>query len=105
MRTFGWTIGYTLSLSGPQFIALVGLATRARKDEAIDTIYSGYAAAKYGGKCSDALFNGRGSLFLEDSPSADYDNIDDGELEAARKRMAAILKAREIEATEDGNDI
>ncbi len=37
--------------------------SRARADAAIDEVFAGYSAAKYGRKCVDALFKAKGSIF------------------------------------------
>ena len=66
MKEFGWTIEYTLSLSFPVFLDLFTLIRRVRCDAAIDEFFTPYGAAKYGGKCYKALFDGRGSIMLTD---------------------------------------
>ena len=93
MRCFGWTVEYVLGLSWPVFTALTGLVSRTRLDEAVDTVYSGYSAGKFGGKSAEALFRGRGDWF--ETPEVDYDAIDQEALLKARERMARIQAKKE----------
>lgn len=71
MKEFGWTIEYTLSLTYPVFLDLLDLIYRVRCDSAIDEFFNPYAAAKYGGKFSKHLFDGRGSFYLKDTYNAE----------------------------------
>ena len=72
MKEFGWSIEYTLSLSFPVFLDLFDLIRRVRFDAAIDEFFTSYGAAKYGGKCSKTLFDGRGSIVLTDGKASPF---------------------------------
>ena len=67
MKEFGWTIEYTLSLTYPVFLDLCDLIKRVRYDSAVDEFFTPYVAGKYGGKNSKFLFDGRGSMYLNDT--------------------------------------
>lgn len=67
MREFGWTIEYTLNLTFPQFIDLLGLVKRCRMDAAFDEFYVPYTAVKYGGDASKHLFKFKGDYYLHET--------------------------------------
>lgn len=96
MKEFGWTIEYTLALTFPVFLDLFGLIRRARLDDAIDSFYTPYAAAKYGKECSKELFKGRGDLFLSDdgadAGSAGGPGYTKEQLARANRKLNRIIK-------------
>lgn len=102
MREFGWTIEYTLSLTYPVFFDLFNLIRRVRLDAAIDEHYTPYAAAKYGGKCSKALFDGRGSMYLgkSDNKTFAHEEITPDMIEKANQRLQKIIADRKKQALE-----
>ena len=95
MREFGWTIEYTLSLSFPQFFDLFGLVKRIRHDAAIDEFYTPYAAVKFGGKCSKHLFDGRGSITLENPDTPKVRDYTPAMVRKANRKLKAIIKSRQ----------
>jgi hypothetical protein len=99
MREFGWTIEYTLSLPYPVFFELI---RRVRLDSAIDEMYTPYAAAKYGGKCSKKLFEGRGSMYLgaSDNKAFAHEEITPDMIEKANQRLQKIIADRKKQAVE-----
>lgn len=102
MREFGWSIEYTLSLPYPVFFELFGLIRRVRLDSAVDEFYTPYAAAKFGGKCSKMLFNGRGSMYLGKgkSESVNQEEITPEMIEKANKKLQKIIADRKKQAAE-----
>ena len=96
MKEFGWTIEYTLSLTFPVFLDLFELIRRVRFDAAIDEFFTPYGAAKYGGKCSKALFNGRGSIMIPDTDktSAKQHDVTPDMVERARQRLEMLMTER-----------
>ncbi|MGE4300814.1 MAG: hypothetical protein AB7F40_04335 [Victivallaceae bacterium] len=91
MAAFGWTIEYTLSLPWPVFMSMFGLIRRVRMDNAIDSMYTPYCAAKYGGTASRFLFDGRGSYHLEDDVKPPSEKA----LKLAHRKIMRIIRARE----------
>ncbi len=94
MKEFGWTIEYTLSLSFPQFFDLFGLIKRIRYDAAIDEFYSPYAAVKFGGKCSKHLFNGRGSIMLDNSDAPKASDYTPEMVKKANRKLKKLMRTR-----------
>ena len=96
MREFGWTIEYTLSLSFPVFLDLFDLIRRVRYDAAIDGVFMPYSAAKFGGKCSKALFDGRGSVIMgKDKPIRNPEKITKAIIKRTDEKMRRIIAERE----------
>ncbi len=95
MREFSWDIEYTLSLSFPVFLYLTSIIKRIRADNAIDSVFSPYVAAKAGKSAVDTLFQTAGSFFLDESPEKNLEEITPDKLKAAEERMARIIAARE----------
>lgn len=93
MKEFGWTIEYTLNLTYPVFLNLFSLIRRIRFDAAIDQVYTPYAAAKYGGKASQHLFDGRGSFMLKSE--AKLEEITPKMIERANNKLRKIIAERE----------
>ena len=102
MKEFGWTIEYTLNLTYPVFLELFGLIHRVRMDAAIDQFYMPYGAAKYGGKCSKLLFEGRGSMHLgkTNSKQHEHEEITPEMIEKANDRFRKIIEERRKKAAE-----
>ena len=101
MREFGWTIEYTLSLPYPVFFELFGLIRRVRLDSAIDEMYTPYAAAKYGGKCSKMLFDGRGSMYLKaEKKTFAHEEITPEMIDKAHEKLKKIIADRKKQAIE-----
>ena len=102
MREFGWSIEYTLSLPYPVFFELFGLIRRVRLDSAIDEMYTPYAAAKYGGKCSKTLFDGRGSMYLNSDKSKTFahEEITPEMIDKANQKLQKIIADRKKQAIE-----
>jgi hypothetical protein len=101
MREFGWTIEYTLSLSYPVFFELINLVRRVRLDAAVDEMFTPYAAAKYGGKCSKALFDGRGSMYIgTEKKHFVHEDITPDMIEKANQRLQKIISDRKKQAVE-----
>lgn len=92
MKEFGWTIEYTLSLSYPVFFDLFGLIRRVRLDNAIDSFYIPYGAAKYGKSLSKALFDGRGDFVIREERKPVP--ITKSAYRRAYKQMDEIIKSR-----------
>ncbi len=88
MSEFKWTIEYTLNLTYPVFFELGLMLNRIRADSAIDGIYAGYSAAKYGQSCADSLFRRRGSFMLK----PDIPAYTEEDLKAAEKRLKSLSK-------------
>lgn len=98
MKEFGWSIEYTLSLSFPVFLDLFDLIRRVRFDAAIDEFFTPYGAAKYGGKCSKTLFDGRGSIVLTDgesSPFGSTEEVTPEMIERANQKLRRLMEERE----------
>ncbi len=95
MREFSWDIEYTLSLSFPVFLYLTSIIKRIRTDNAIDSVFSPYVAAKAGKSAVDSLYKSAGSFFLETAPDTSTEEITPEKLKAAEERMARIIAARE----------
>lgn len=93
MKEFGWTIEYTLNLTYPVFLNLFSLIRRIRFDAAIDQVYTPYAAAKYGGKTSQHLFDGRGSFTLKSE--AQTEKVTPEMIERANEKLRKIIAERE----------
>lgn len=93
MKEFGWTIEYTLNLTYPVFLNLFSLIRRIRFDAAIDQVYTPYAAAKYGGKTSQHLFDGRGSFTLKNE--AQTEKVTPEMIERANEKLRKIIAERE----------
>lgn len=102
MKEFGWTIEYTLSLTYPVFLDLFGLIHRIRMDAAIDEFYMPYGAAKYGGKCSKLLFDGRGSMYLgtTNRKGPEHEEVTPEMIEKANERFKKIIESRKKAAAE-----
>ncbi len=98
-RCFGWTVGYVLSLTCPQFFCLAGAVRSVRLDEAIDTVYAGYTAGKYGGAASKELFGGRKCFKLAEPEKPKPKEYTPEELKATEERMKRFLarQAAELE--------
>lgn len=94
MKEFGWTIEYTFSLTYPVFIELFGLIKRARLENAVDSFFVPYAAAKYGKDCANALFKGSGSLFLDDKPEEEK-KCTKKQINRAMRKLDEIILSRE----------
>ena len=96
MKEFGWTIEYTLSLTFPVFLDLFELIRRVRFDAAIDEFFTPYGAAKYGGKCSKTLFDGRGSIMLGDSnkPFQSTEEITPEIIDKANRKLRKLMDER-----------
>ena len=107
MREFGWTIEYTLSLSFPIFMDLFELIRRVRYDAAIDGVFTPYCAAKFGGKCAKALFDGRGSIILgaTESTTSGHEKITKAMIKKANEKLKRIIAEREaaMAAAASGN--
>ena len=99
MREFSWSIEYTLSLSFPVFLYLTSIIKRIRADNAIDSFFSPYVAAKAGKSAVDSLFQSAGSFFLETAPEAGSEEITPEKIKAAKERMDRIIAAREQQLT------
>ena len=97
MREFAWSIEYTLSLSFPVFLYLTSIIKRIRADNAIDSVFTPYVAAKAGKSAVDTLFKTAGSFFLDmdEAPEKKSEEITPEKLKAAEERMARIIAARE----------
>ena len=92
MHEFGWSIEYTLGLTLPQFLGLSGMIGRIRADAAIDGIFRGYCAGKYGGKAAKDLLKARGAFFLGDHDNNGIRKTFSREaLERAEQRADAII--------------
>ena len=96
MKEFGWSIEYTLSLTFPVFLNLFDLIRRVRFDAAIDEFFTPYGAAKYGGKCSKTLFDGRGSIMLSDkpTPARNTEEITPEMIERANSKLRRLMAER-----------
>ena len=97
MKEFGWTIEYTLSLPFPVFLDLFELIRRIRFDAAIDEFFTPYGAAKYGGKMSKTLFDGRGSIMLKDEKkemSRSTEEVTPEMIEKANKKLLRLMEER-----------
>ena len=94
MKEFGWSIEYTLNLTYPVFLNLFSLIRQIRCDAAIDQVYTPYAAAKYGGKVSQHLFEGRGSFTLKNEASQTAD-VTPEMIERANNKLRKIIAERE----------
>ena len=95
MKEFGWTIEYTLNLTYPVFVSLFALIRRVRLDAAVDEFYTPYGAAKFGGKCSKILFNGRGSIFVgEKQKTFEHEEITPEMIEKANEKLRKIIDGR-----------
>lgn len=96
MKEFGWTIEYTLSLTFPVFLDLFDLIRRVRFDAAIDEFFTPYGAAKYGGKCSKTLFDGRGSIMLGDGKKQfrNTEEITPEIIEKANRKLRKLMDER-----------
>ncbi len=92
MKEFGWTIEYTLALTFPQFFDLFGLIKRIRYDAAIDEFYTPYAAAKFGGKCSKHLSDGRSSIILDASDASKSRDYTPAMVRRANHKLKALIK-------------
>lgn len=105
MKEFGWTIEYTLNLTYPVFLDLFNLIRRVRLDAAIDEFYTPYGAAKFGGKCSKALFDGRGSMFVKNALELpkNQEEVTPQMIERANERFQKIMEQRRIQAAEIAN--
>lgn len=104
MHTFGWTIEYTLGLSWPVFFDLTALIRRVRYDNAIDSVFMPYGAAKYGKSFASDLFEGRGGYYLtpeEDLPKSDYTEAD---LKRAERKLRRIIREREKKLAEAASE-
>ncbi|MBE6370773.1 MAG: hypothetical protein E7055_01700 [Lentisphaerae bacterium] len=95
MREFAWDIEYTLSLSFPVFLYLTSIIKRIRADNAIDSVFSPYVAAKAGKSAVDSLFKSAGSFFLESAPETSTEEITPEKIRKAEARMAKIIADRE----------
>ncbi len=93
MKEFGWTIEYTLNLTYPVFLNLFSLIRKIRCDAAIDQVYMPYAAAKYGGKASQHLFDGRGSFTLKNE--VETEKVTPEMIERANEKLRKIIAERE----------
>ena len=96
MKEFGWTIEYTLSLTFPVFLDLFELIRRVRLDAAVEEFFIPYGAAKYGGKCSKTLFDGRGGVILSDSPKPkrNTEEVTQEMIERANQRLRRLMAER-----------
>ncbi|MBP5531721.1 MAG: hypothetical protein J6Y54_06815 [Lentisphaeria bacterium] len=100
MKEFGWSIEYTLSLSFPVFLNLFDLIRRVRFDAAIDEFFTPYGAAKYGGKCSKRLFDGRGSIVLPDGEPSRFrstEEVTPEMIERANQKLLRMMVEGEAE--------
>lgn len=84
-----------LSLTFPVFFDLFGLIRRVRMDAAIDEFYTPYGAAKFGGKCAAHLFDGRGSVTLEEEKSTQ--EVTEAMIRRANRKLRALMKKRQKE--------
>ena len=101
MKEYHWTIEYTLSLTYPVFMGLTDMIHRVRLDSAVDEFYTPYGAAKYGGKCSKALFDGRGSFCIGNTSkkvSYDHEEITPEMIEKANEKFRKIMDDRRKQA-------
>ena len=89
MKEFGWSIEYTLNLTYPVFLNLFSLIRQIRCDAAIDQVYTPYAAAKYGGKVSQHLFEGRGSFMLKNETQTE--KVTPEMIERANEKLRKII--------------
>lgn len=96
MKEFSWTIEYTLNLTYPVFLGLTDMLHRIRLDSAVDEFYTPYGAAKYGGKCSKALFDGRGSFYLGNVKKKHFENeeVTPEMIEKANEKLRKIMEDR-----------
>ncbi|MDD5728748.1 MAG: hypothetical protein PHV59_09300 [Victivallales bacterium] len=83
MSEFKWTIEYTLALTYPAFMYLSKLLARLRADAAIDGVFAGYTAGKYGGKTADRLFGTRGDFYINRQPGP---RVTEADIERAMER-------------------
>ena len=97
MKEFGWTIEYVLSLSFPVFFDLFGLIRRIRMDAAIDEFYTPYGAIKFGGKCAEHLFKGRGSVILKEDTPRNTEEVTPDMIRKANRKLRALMKKRQQE--------
>lgn len=97
MKEFGWTREYVLALSFPIFFDLFGLIRRIRYDSAIDEFYTPYAAVKFGGKCGNHLFEGRGSLILSEADAQAPQNYTPEMVKRATRKLKTLMKARQAD--------
>lgn len=95
MKEFGWTIQYVMSLTFPIFFDLFSLIRKARYDAAIDEFYTPYAAVKYGGKCSQHLFAGRGSFLLELPNHSKTKDYTPAQLRKANAKLQKLMKLQQ----------
>ncbi len=93
MQTFGWTIEYTLNLSWPVFFDLTVMIRRIRYDNAIDSVFMPYSAAKYGKSFSSDLFDGRGSFYL--APDEQTYTYTEEDWKKADRKLKRIIRERE----------
>ncbi len=95
MREFTWTIDYTLSLPFPVFLYLTSIIKRIRADNAIDTVFIPYVAAKAGKKSVDDLFRTANGFFLDPPQVTIQEVITPEIMKAAEERMARIIATQE----------
>ena len=95
MREFSWDIEYVTSLSFPVFLYLTSIIKRIRADNAIDTFFTAYVAAKTGKSAVDNLFKTAGSFFLDSPHQGNAEPITPEKLKAAEERMERIIASQE----------
>lgn len=93
MKEFGWTIRETLSLTFPVFLYLTIIVSRIRADDAIDSFFEPYVAAKCAGEPLRILTKKRGSFYLH--PESKQEVITAEMIEHARNRLHSIIAANE----------
>ena len=100
MREFGWDIRYVTSLSFPVFLYLTTIIKRIRSDNAVDSVFAPYVAAKAGKSAVDSLFRSAGTFYLDTVPAESQEEITPELLKAAEERMQKIIAAREQQLAE-----
>ena len=102
-QVFGWTINGVLSLTLPQFRCVSEKLLELTADKARDEVFLGVAAALCSNKVRDTLFKSCGSILKKDDggPGTSRRTYTRRELEAATRRMEAIIQARVQEKSSD----
>ena len=94
MHEFGWDISYVTSLSFPVFLYLTTIIKRIRADNAVDSFFTPYVAAKAGKTAAKSLFNAAGSFFLEPKLPP-MKEVTPEMIKEAEERMAKFIAKRE----------
>lgn len=100
MREFGWDIHYVTSLSFPVFLYLTTIIKRIRADNAVDSVFTPYVAAKTGKTAAESLFRSAGTFYLDTVPAESQEEITPELLQLAEDRMDRIIAAREQQLAE-----